>query len=144
MPVYRNDSSANIKVFDVDGIETILEPGDSASTNRYYDITDLTKTADEPFINPVKGYDQLTFAEAGAESVTLDSCDIEKVRIQNVTGTITVYLQDITNTPAALIITDTGTATWDLTINGNCDTIVVHGTSAAACDVVQMRGRQLL
>jgi len=144
MPVYQNNSSANIKVFSALGVETTVVPGASLSTDRYYDIADFDKTDDEPYINPVLGYTPLTFTEAGDETIVLETPDIQKIRIHNTVGEIDVYFQSKTNLPAVVSGWTTTTTPLDIAINGNCDTIVISGTSASSCDVIQMRGRQLL
>jgi len=125
MPKYQNDSSANIKIIDENSREKILIPGDISLTNKYYDIPDLTKLDDEPFINPIEAYHVETFASAETRTLVLSSPDITKIRVQKVTGIIDIYLQSITNTPAILVGWTADDYPVDIIITGRADQIII-------------------
>lgn len=144
MPIYRNDGTSAITVTNALGVQVSLAAGESVTTNRYYDIADLTKTADTPYINPVAGYTAIDIDGVDEQVIELSSPDINRVDITPTSGTMNIYYQASANTPA--VITGlTGTDTVSIDINGVCDKIVVESVLASAAGyVIEFKGRQLL
>lgn len=142
MPTYRNDGSSNITIKDANGNEKVLEPGGITTTNKYYDLTDLTKTADTPYLNIIAAYTILTFSASETQTITLSSPNIAKIRIQKADGDFDIFLESESNTPALLKNWGSTDQPIDIAIDGLCDKIAVTSNSATGTiHVVEMNIR---
>lgn len=132
MPEYKNDSVEDIRVVDGNDDPKILKPGESSITNRYYDITNLTKVSDEPFINPLVAYNEEVFVAVEQRTIVLTSPDIAKIRIQEISGssTFNIYLQSISNTPPVLRDWSENSYAVDIIVDGQFDQIIIESTTA--------------
>lgn len=142
MPKYKNDSTENIIVLDANGKSKQLAPGETSETIRYYDITDLTKLSDEPFINIVAAYHIESFSVAESRVVVLTSPDIAKIRIQKAEGLINIYLQSLLNTPPILESWTSGDYPVDIIIDGRCDQIVIESINpTGSIQIMELKNR---
>lgn len=145
MPEYRNDSTEDIRVLDGNNDPKVLKPGESTITSRYYDITDLTKISDEPFINPLVAYNEEVFVAVEQRTLVLISPDIAKIRIQEISGlsTFNIYLQSISNTPEALKGWSENSYAVDIVVDGRFDQIVIESTTAdpSTIQILQFKER---
>lgn len=132
MPEYRNDSIEDIRVVDYNEKSKILKPGESTITSRYYNIVNLTKINDEPFINPLVAYNEEVFAAVEQRTLILTSPNIAKIRIQEISGqsTFNIYLQSVSNTPPVLRDWSENSYAVDIIVDGQFDQIVIESTTA--------------
>lgn len=125
MPNYRNDGTTNIEIIDDNGFPKVLKPNESSNTIKYYDVTNLTKVSNTPYLNVIAAYTVETFSVAEAHTIVLSSPDIPKIRIMKADGDFDIYLQAEANTPAVLKNWTTTDQPIDIFIEGLCDQIVV-------------------
>ena len=142
MPIYKNDSATErIEVLNGNNRRQTLAPGEQTETLQYYDITDLTKVSDLPYINPVAAYHDETFTSAGSSTVVLTDPFIAKVRVQKVSGSFDIYLQSASNSPPVLKDWTDGDYPVDIIIDGRADQIVVVANEAGNIQLVEIKSR---
>jgi hypothetical protein len=103
MPTYINSGTENLSL----DLRTI-PPSGILVTEFILDTTgtDLTKTSDEPYFNPVTAVNALTSTGPGDnKTITLES-DTNIIEIKNLSATVivTVFLQSTANTPGIPIL----------------------------------------
>lgn len=142
MPLYRNDSTSRIEVLNGNNNRQVLAPGEQTETLQYYDITDLTKVSDLPYINPLAEYNTEDFVAAETRTLVLSSPTIAKIRIQKVTGTFNIYLQSTANTPAILENWTEDDYPVDILIDGRADQIILDCLSVTgSIQVMEIKAR---
>lgn len=105
MPTYKNISQEPVSgIFTTEYFHKTVLPQKTVETYRYYNNTNLEKTSDEPYFNPVLSLTNLTLADAAdsEEIAILEDC--KKIELLNTsTAIIYLYLQSIENTPPMII-----------------------------------------
>lgn len=143
MPIYKNESTTeSIRVIDGNNNPKTLLPGEQTITNKYYDITDLTKISDEPFINPVAAYHKLTFSSASSQTITLTNPNIAKIRVQKADGNFDIFFQSESNTPAIIQNWTLDDYPIDIIVDGRCSQIIVKSNDpSGTIQVVELKDR---
>jgi len=97
---YRNDGAGAVPVTNAAGNLLMLYPGQTLETYTYSDNPALTKTSDEPYYNRVLATNSVTLSGT-PQAVSVD-LSTDWIIITQITGSVTVYIQAVTNTPAEL------------------------------------------
>lgn len=133
MPTYRNDSAENIGVRKTDGSDVTLKPGESIETEYANSAPGITRTAWAPMYNSVLA------AETVALSVDESYVDIEPgtrtAIVVQITGSVTVYRDDATNTPPELSEYTSDWPVIQMVMDGRTSRLVLTGSGT--CRVQQ-------
>lgn len=102
MPTYKNESEhTTYKVLGISGEVIKLKPGYSAETQKTYDISDLTKTADTPYYNPL-----LSTTHVLSSGTEVDIASLTKtIEVLNTSDRlVSMHLDSASNDPAISVI----------------------------------------
>lgn len=130
---YTNNTSNIIYLKDSSGTMTPLQPGSSIQTIYYSDHAGLIETSELPYWNWASGTSTVTVTAAGTDVAI--SATTEYVIISQITGTITVFLQDDDNTPAILTNWTEDEPVLVIPVKGRCDNLEIEGSGT--CEVTQ-------
>lgn len=134
MPTYKNESPQQHTLELWNGSLQVVCPGETVQTRKFYDLADVTKLSDEPLYNRVVARHSAVEASDEGTDVSI-SLDTARVLIERITGTITVYRQSTSNTPAELADRTSKDLISIFPANALFDNLVVVGSGT--CDVVE-------
>lgn len=133
MPTYKNESPQQHTLELWNGSLQVVCPGETVQTKKYYDLADVTKLSDTPIYNRVVDRHAVT-ATVGGVAVSI-SLTTARVLVERITGTISVYRQATTNTPAELTDRTSKDLIAIIPANALYDQLVVVGDGT--CDIVE-------
>ena len=133
MPTFINNESYNIKAVDISGNNILVAPTESFTTFSYDVDANFTKTSDTPLWNNVKNRQTITATEGGA-TVAI-SLKTKKILIEKITVSVSVFIQEKTNTPAFFDSRVADDIFILIESDGKCDQLIITGSGT--CDVVE-------
>ena len=133
MPTFINNKSYNIKAVDISGNNIIVAPTESFTTFSYDVDANFTKTSDTPMWNRVKNRQTITATGVGA--IVAISVKTQEILIEKISDSISVFIQEKTNTPAWFDSRIFDDLYIFLPVKGRCDQLVITGTGT--CDIVE-------
>lgn len=119
---YRNDGTGPVILKDKNGKQTVLQPGNTIETYYYSNDSNLTKTSDEPYVNPALQRDDVS----GGSSASMN-LNANFVILRIISGTVSVYAQTTSNTPPIVDGWGDDDTRIQFPYDGTYDTLVVTG-----------------
>jgi len=136
MPVYKNNTLFPQKFTVKDKSLFSVEPGKEIVSQFFTTNTNLTLVTEVPYYNRVVAVNALTGLSATAQSVAISPVT-EDIMVVQITGTVTVYKQNVLNTPAELTAWSSDDPIIPIPSDGSFNTILVTGSGD--CKVYQYR-----
>lgn len=100
MPTYENDTATDLILRGPNGAQAHFTANETKAVAFYSDSDGFTKTLDTPYLNRIAARETVTLS-ATASTVTV-GLHVSELAIFQITGSVSVYLQNEANTPAEL------------------------------------------